>query len=77
MVPVMPCIFEQAIQRDFVRLENLVSDGDSDSSHHLHKMPLQSSSCHRYCQMNHDNQQYSDVLESWANRLLVGQLFFP
>ena len=57
MVPVVPCIFEQAIQRDFVRLENLVSDGDSDSDHRLHKMPSQSSSCHRYCQMSHDTRQ--------------------
>ena len=64
MVPVMPCIFEQAIQRDFVRLENLVSDEDSDSDRHLHKMPSQSSSCHRYCQMNHDSRQCWDVLES-------------
>ena len=39
MVPVTPCIFEQAIQRDFVHPENLVSGEDIYSGHHPHKMP--------------------------------------
>ena len=57
MLPVMPCIFEQAIQRDFVHLENLVSGGGIYLGRHPRKMPSQSSSCHRCYRMNHDTQQ--------------------
>ena len=77
MVPVMPCIFEQAIQRDFVHLENLVSGEDIYSDRHPHKMPSQSSGCHRYCQMSHDTQQCLDASKSSANRLPIELLFFP